>query len=212
MNGKIYIIRNSENDKVYIGQTIRSVTDRLRQHKKLCRSNQNQLIYKAIRKYGADKFFVEELESGIETQKELNEKEAEYIKRFNSLAPNGYNLSPGGALWRRRPRFSDEEDELIAAMYLKGMSQREIAKQFGVDHTLVGSALTRKGIKSRPKGCNLPDRSSKIKESDLYKMYVVEGMMVKDIAAYYGVDVRTVSRAITRFNLREYNSGRNAAC
>lgn len=202
MDGKIYILRNTENDKVYIGQTTRSVEDRFKQHKKLCKANSNQLIFKAMKKYGKDKFFVEELESGISSFEELNEKEAAYISAYNSMAPNGYNLSPGGALWRRKPSLSEEEQKSVVLLYEQGLSQREIAKQYGVDHVVIGYALTKAGVKARPKSCHLPDRTSVIKREDLYKMRIVDGLSVQDIAKHYGVCDATVRRAINRFDLK----------
>ena len=203
MNGKIYVIRNTANNKVYVGQTIQSVEDRFTQHKKLCKSNKNQLIYKAFVKYGKACFYVEEVESGIATYKELNQKEAHYIQFFHSMEPNGYNLNPGGNFWRRRPSLSESEEKEVIKLYLEDeMSQRAIASMYGVSHNAIGKALKRHGVKSREKVCHLPDRTSVITESDLRKMYLVEKMMMKDIAAHYGVDVRTVNRAKNKYNLK----------
>jgi len=203
MNGKIYVIRNTNNNKVYVGQTTQSVEDRFAQHKRLCNSNKKQLIYKALLKYGADCFYVEEIESGIPTYEELNSKESHYIQLFNSMEPNGYNLNPGGNFWRRRPSLSNAEEREVIKLYVKGeMSQRQIASKYGVSHHTIGSVLKRHGIKSREKTCHLPDRTSVITKDDLSRMYIAEKMKMKDIAMRYGVDVRTVNRAKNRFNLK----------
>lgn len=201
MDGKIYLIRNLTNNKVYIGQTIQPINERFKQHKKLCQSNKNQLIYKAIQKYGKDSFSIEEIESGIKTYDELNQKEAYYIERYNSMAPLGYNLSPGGALWRRRPSLTENDEKVILELYSDGMSQRAIGERFNVGHGVIRKVLAKNNIKARKRECNLPDRTSVIQEQDLYKMYVVDKMMIKDIAKHYGVDVRTVNGAKRRFNL-----------
>ena len=50
-----------------------------------------QLI-KDIETYGLEHFSFEIIDSA-ESQEELDRKQKEYIKKFNSLEPNGYNLS-----------------------------------------------------------------------------------------------------------------------
>ena len=62
MNGKIYIIRNDVNDKVYIGQTKRSIEKRFQEHTTLTEAKRSLVLARAIQKYGADKFHVELLQ------------------------------------------------------------------------------------------------------------------------------------------------------
>ena len=51
MSNSIYIIRNTITDKVYIGQTIRSLECRWNRHKRDSKTY-NTHLYKAMRKYG----------------------------------------------------------------------------------------------------------------------------------------------------------------
>jgi group I intron endonuclease len=85
---KIYILENKINNKCYVGQTI-NFKSRLRQHK-----YSNSFVGKAIKKYGIKNFGVILIEN-IEENK-LDELEAEYIKKYNSILPNGYNCDTGG--------------------------------------------------------------------------------------------------------------------
>ena len=48
-------------------------------------------LRKDIEKYGLENFDFEIIDSAS-TQEELDRKQKEYIKRYNSLEPNGYNL------------------------------------------------------------------------------------------------------------------------
>lgn len=52
----------------------------------------NSPIHKAFRKYGKENFSLEIL-GWFE---DYNEKEKEYIIKYNSKVPNGYNVQPGG--------------------------------------------------------------------------------------------------------------------
>ena len=91
----IYQIINDINDKIYIGKTATSISKRWSQHK------HDYLIYdwhlyKAMRKYGLEKFSIEQIDS-TDDFKELGMLEREYIKKYNSQNPNkGYNLTAGG--------------------------------------------------------------------------------------------------------------------
>lgn len=97
----IYIISNSVNNKVYIGQTVSDINFRFRKHKaqRNCK-NVCSALYSAFKKYGTDKFKVESLTSGDYSKIELNALEIFYIKEYNSLSPNGYNLQSGGGSFR----------------------------------------------------------------------------------------------------------------
>ena len=66
--GNIYIIKNTVNSKVYIGQTRYSIQERFKDHIKNSRYFDNHL-YLAMRKYGTDAFYVEPLEENIEDEK-----------------------------------------------------------------------------------------------------------------------------------------------
>lgn len=89
----IYKITNLVNGKVYIGQTRQKLAVRFRQHG-YSKSNTRGLKG-AINKYGKHNFKAEVLFE-TDCQNLLNQKEAEYIKEFNSLVPTGYNLTSGG--------------------------------------------------------------------------------------------------------------------
>lgn len=93
--GKIYLITNTVNNKVYVGQTIQELSKRFNAH--CCHSKSdnsvNMRIKRAIHKYGRDKFCISLIEEcPIHL---LNERERYWISYYNSYN-NGYNLTPGG--------------------------------------------------------------------------------------------------------------------
>ena len=86
------------NGKQYVGQTTRTLEQRWREH---C-SNGSQCTYlhNAITKYGKENFKVEPIDIALD-QQELDYKESQYIKHYNTLVPNGYNLNTGGSIGRK---------------------------------------------------------------------------------------------------------------
>ena len=81
MRGFIYIIRNTVNSKVYIGQTRTSVEQRWKEHLRHARYG-DQVINRAMKKYGVDKFYIETLE--ICELSSLDDREIYYIELYDS--------------------------------------------------------------------------------------------------------------------------------
>lgn len=82
----------SPSGKSYIGQTVTGLSERAGHNGKNyigCK-----YFYSAIKKYGFQNFISEIL--GEFLIEELNSKERYFIEVFNTLAPNGYNIQPGG--------------------------------------------------------------------------------------------------------------------
>lgn len=88
--GEIYVIENDVNDKLYVGQTTKTIEERFKGH---CRAD--SFIGKAIRKYGAEHFHIRSLEK-CHSCEQQNEREIFWIAALNSKAPRGYNLTGGG--------------------------------------------------------------------------------------------------------------------
>lgn len=89
----IYKITNRINGKVYIGQTKQSLQKRWNNH---CGKNSHcSILHLAITKYGAENFTVEQIDVAC-NKDELDKKEIYWIAHFDSIAPNGYNISSGG--------------------------------------------------------------------------------------------------------------------
>lgn len=192
--GFIYIIKNTINNKVYVGQTIQLVEDRFKQHLKCLKSNSVQLISKAIKKYGKSNFYVEILEECLID--DLNIKEEYYIKKYNSFG-KGYNLCAGGNQ-SRKPKLNLNENEIIKS-YLSGNSARYVAKEFKVSHGKILKILHENNIKTRAKTINLPDKT-KISEL-LLKELLLKNLSIREIARQLNVQHSSVISAIKRFNL-----------
>jgi len=96
----VYCIKNTINNKEYIGLTTRTVEQRWKQH--IRESNKegswewNTPLGNAIKKYGKDLFQIFVLEE-CSSETELKQKEIQLIRERKSLASEtGYNLTLGG--------------------------------------------------------------------------------------------------------------------
>lgn len=96
MFGIIYKITCTKNNKVYIGQTIRSMESRFERHLREAEESKSPKIHfqRAIKKYGRDAFKIEKIDEA-DNQEELNEKEKYWIKFYDSIK-TGYNTAEGG--------------------------------------------------------------------------------------------------------------------
>ena len=95
MNGYIYIIKCSQSNKVYIGQTRRNIEQRFCEHKSRDIYS-NTKLGQAFKKYGLENFSCEIIETLFDvSDKILNEREIYWIKYYNSYQ-YGYNMTPGG--------------------------------------------------------------------------------------------------------------------
>lgn len=114
--GYIYKIINIKNQKIYIGQTTKKrPTDRFSQHKYLALHPQQEknisYLHRAMKSDGINNFKFEIIEQVDNLL--LNEREKYWIKQYNSLAPNGYNLTVGGqgTLGFSRPQSQEERNK-----------------------------------------------------------------------------------------------------
>lgn len=98
--GIIYKV-TSPSKKSYFGRSINPLSKRKYHHLTSARNGSELYFHRAIRKYGGCNFTWEIIEKIKNEDKEdliniLNEKEIGYIKKYNTLSPNGYNLTKGG--------------------------------------------------------------------------------------------------------------------
>ena len=92
--GCIYMIKCLCNGKAYVGQTRRTLHERMLQHLRNADKGVPTRLYHAIRKHGKANFIVGIVEDNIHRD-ELNNKEAYYVAHFNTYS-SGYNATAGG--------------------------------------------------------------------------------------------------------------------
>jgi len=129
--GYIYMLRNKINEKIYIGQTTRTIEIRFKAHQK---SSGCVAIYNAIKFHGWENFEKDWYECPDE---DLDFDEELLVREMETLAPNGYNLKEGGGTCK----FSEESRQKMSKArrgekhYLYGKTQTEETKQKMSDST-----------------------------------------------------------------------------
>ena len=201
----IYIIKNDINSKVYIGQS-NNVKIRFQSHCKPSSAyKEHEPIARAIQKYGRKHFWYEILEKDV---KNYNEREEYYIKLYNSLVPNGYNIQKGGENPPHMPGENHPNSNLTSEMVSK--------LTFELQHTNVPvSVLYKKygfsshgGVLDFNNGktyhrdyIDYPIRKNlfigklnKEKVDEIIKLLQTTYLSYEEIGEKYGVEARSISR------------------
>lgn len=97
MNYLIYRIYFIQRPSVYYIGITNNISKRRSTHLSIAtgsHTNRNYIkpLYAAIRTYGKDSMVMEVLERGLDFKSALK-KESEYIAKFNSIYPGGYNIA-----------------------------------------------------------------------------------------------------------------------
>jgi len=144
-SGRIYMIKNKINNKIYIGQTIRTINYRFAQHVRDVNRPKNG-ITRAIEKYGKDNFEVSLIEEIPWEQ--LDERERYWIGEFNSINPNGYNLTYGGQ-WGGCRVLSEGQANSCITDYLNGTAIADISDKYNISISTLYRVLHSSGVELR---------------------------------------------------------------
>lgn len=168
--GCIYIIKNTENNKVYIGQTMNPINIRFKQHLKDS-SCLNNHLYKAMRKYGKEKFYYEILEDNLPYNL-LLEREKYWISFYDSVK-NGYNLTYGG---EGHLKYGDEE---LLTLWNSGLTEVEIANKLQCAPSTISIRLDQLGI-SHDTIINRMKQKAARREYDPVLQFTKDGIFIKE--------------------------------
>lgn len=159
--GYIYKITNIETGKCYIGETVQDYNRRWNKHINSLNYREGcPLLKTAMKKHGIEKFKFEILIVCFD--EDLVKYEKEYIKRYNSIAPNGYNILTGGQIGDGKVGYKHTE-ETIQKIKEKG----RIFRESHPDHF---ETYREKHKESMAK----IDLSSRIKNSEKYQQAIRE--------------------------------------
>ncbi len=210
MKKAIYKITNDINNKIYIGQS-NNPDNRWKKHCSDTRSNIDigkSAIHDAMRALGIEHFRL----TVIGWYEDYNDKEKYYIKQYNSLVPNGYNIQEGG---NEPPHKYGEEhhnsiysqkliDNIIDDLLSHKYTQKQIEEKYDVSQQLITSI--NRGVTHRRKGISYPiikTSNYHCNEKEFEQIYYLlknSNCTCSEIGAYFGFSTSTI---------KAINSGRN---
>ena len=196
MNGKIYLITNDVNDRVYIGQTKRSIEKRFREHATQTEAKRNIVLARAMQKYGAEKFHIDLLQDGIRTREELDAAEIYYINLYGSRVPKGYNVAEGGL--GHDPMMVGTD---VVLDYLSGLSVRAVAAKHGCSPSKVKKHVLASGNRMRTNNNEYSAHASVLKEETLRDLFEVQGLTDAEIAEKLGFSKRWIRKKRQEFGI-----------
>lgn len=135
----IYIIKNTINNKVYIGQSVnvyRRWNDHKRRYKASYSTEPNSLIHKAFRKYGISNFIFEIVEQCL--VEELDKREQYWISYYQATDTKyGYNVTDGGNSVMPTVLTKNKVIKIQKALLTTSLTQCEIAEKFHVSQRMI---------------------------------------------------------------------------
>lgn len=143
--GSIYKITNVLTGMAYIGQTKKEyIAARLDGHFCTARAGKTTSpMHEDMRKHDRSCFKLEILEAGI-PYNQLHSKEIEYIARYNTVFPNGYNITRGGGgtlgftPWNKGIPRSEETKRKISAKFTKERREAQRKRMLGENNYMFG--------------------------------------------------------------------------
>ena len=164
--GFIYKITNTSSKKCYIGQTSQSnPEERWKKHQcAISRGAGCPALRDAIKKYGIQQFTFEVLIICFDMDRFIYERE--YIKKYNSVVPNGYNILEGGEGGGFKGKRHTEETKEAIRKRVKERYEDRNERQLSRERALKQMAeVKRSGV----------DWGSKVKMSEKFKTAIEEG-------------------------------------
>jgi group I intron endonuclease len=195
--GYIYTITNKTDNKIYVGQTVRELETRWKDHLKK-RSN-CRYLKSAINKYGVDNFEFKLVCITFDNQ--LDDMEIQYIEKYNCLAPNGYNLRRGGNSGTHHSETKQRISETLKMRYENGLIHSK--PNLGKPHSEIMKKKLSEANKGKPKSQEsinkgvISRRKNKIIQFDIEGNRLNSFDSCKEAAEYIGTSLVSICKCCT---------------
>ena len=205
--GKIYLITNDVNSKVYVGQTIQTLNKRFNGHCCYSKSDRsiNMYIKRAIHKYARDKFHIQLIEECPVNI--LDEREKYWINFYNSYN-TGYNLTLGGqdANYFNINKLENIIDIKKFEQYILEFKPlvSEVANHFGISKCSVYNLIKRINNPNLILNSYNPRKGKTIEDIDkeeLINLYK-EGWSILDLVKKYHIRKNKISKFIRESGIK----------
>jgi group I intron endonuclease len=194
--GYIYLIENNINKKKYIGQTIQDdVNKRWNKHRQVNKSYIGTCLFNAYKKYSIENFTFKII--CICFDSDIDKFEQEYINKYNTLYPNGYNMIEGG----KSRKFTQILKQLISN------------KLKGENHPMFGKHLkeeTKQKLREKNIGINGPNYGKKLsKEQKEHLSKLAIERHKNDCCIQYEKTKQKISNSIKNYYNNETITNKN---
>lgn len=172
--GIIYKATNLVNGKIYIGQTVEDLPERVRKHLYEAHSKRdsNVVFHRAIRKYGDDNFLWDIIDYA-DSKQELDVKEEYWINKYNShihiKKSNGYNMTFGGE-GSEGYKHTEEAIQKMSNIQKERFKNKENCPMYGKNHTEESKQKISEARKKLYTGENHPWHGRKHSDESKQKM------------------------------------------
>jgi hypothetical protein len=174
---KLYLIRNKQSPKQYVGITIGSLEARLKQHFSAARRGRKGALQNAINFYGEDSFTIELISNNARSFEELQDLEINEIAKRDSIK-NGYNTAYGGSLGTSKQITVDGRTYPSFA---------QAAEHYGIDAAVFSLRITR--LKWTPEeAAGLVERNW-LGKSKSIKVEGIDFKSIRQAAIHFGKNV-----------------------
>ena len=211
----IYKITNMTNNKMYIGQTSKTINERFTAHIKCANRNVNRYLYDSMNHYGIEKFNIELIEE-VQTKNDADDREKYWINRLTTMTPNGYNMTIGGGGGNTVASYSDEERTALYAKQAesrkwyshneetrKKISESKIGKELSTEHKNQISETLKKKYKTGEIVAVLPPcrygsdhhEWTDIDREKLFEM-ILDGYTIGSLCKYFKCSRPTITTRI----------------
>ena len=141
ITGRIYRIRNSEDDKIYIGSTITSLRKRWYTHKSCARHNHNKPLSRHMAAVGIHNFVMELVKKviveDIDVLRQLEQEECDKYDKEQLLNRNRAFAAPRGSdrkiydrLYERHYRDREHRREYLRKYRLRKKKEKQNNNQY----------------------------------------------------------------------------------
>jgi hypothetical protein len=183
---KLYLIRNKQSPKQYVGITIGSLESRLKQHFSAARRGRKGALQNAINFYGEDSFTIELISNNARSFEELQDLEINEIARRDCIK-NGYNTAYGGSLGTSKQITIDGRNFPSFA---------QAAEHYGIDVAVFSLRITR--LKWTPEeAVGLVERNW-LGKSKSINVDGIEFKSIRQAAIHFGKNVALVYTRLDR--------------
>lgn len=187
----VYKITNKINKKIYIGITVRSLSERFYEHYYHREKRKHLHLYAAMIKYGIESFSIEQIDFG-KNQKELFEKEMYWIKTLKSDESDiGYNNTQGGEGFEAL----NINENLMLELYEKTRSSVLVARELNCSENTILRRLKKYNIKT--------DRGVSNITQEVIRMYT-NPFTIQDICQELDLCNKTIMKILNDNNIQRH--------